>query len=291
MIKIQNIKKLTMQLLMIIAIIAWGSAWVNLKIVTEYINEFEALFFRFFISSIILLPILLYRKESLKLDIQNFLVLFFSSLLMIGYLKYIFLGTQLGTASLASTLSSILIPIFTFLFLWIIGKNSISKKEIFALCLGTLGIAMILNIWTIPLHEILVPYNLYLFLASSLWAILAIIKGYSKISPLLFTFYLSLFITILDMIFFVDVFAIEYTKLDHTFWLNIALLSLVATTFANLIYFMAIEKIGANKASSFMFLEPFVAIALSAFFLKETITISLIIGTTLTLIAVKFLND
>jgi drug/metabolite transporter (DMT)-like permease len=284
-------KKLTIQLLMLVAVIFWGVSWVNLKIVTTYINEFEALFFRFFISTILLFPILIYRKESLKLGKKNFLILFFSSLLMIGYLKYVFLGTQLGTASLASTLSSVLIPIFTFIFLWIMGKNSISKKQVFALALGTFGVALILNIWTIPLQEILVPYNLYLFLASMLWAILAIIKGYSEISPLLFTFYLSLFITILDVLFFIDIFAIEYAKFDYIFWLNISLLSLVATTFANLIYFMAVEKIGVNKASSFMFLEPFIAIFSSIIFLGEKITFSLILGTILTIVAVKFLND
>jgi len=284
-------QKLTMQLLMLVAVIFWGISWVNLKIVTTYINEFEALFFRFFISTIVLFPILLYRKESLKLGKKNFLILFSSSLLMIGYLKYVFLGTQLGTASLASTLSSVLIPIFTFIFLWFMGKNSISKKQVFALALGTFGVALILNIWTIPLQEILVPYNLYLFLASMLWAVLAILKGYSEISPLLFTFYLSLFITILDVLFFVDIFTIEYTKLDYMFWLNISLLSLVATTFANLIYFMAVEKIGVTKASSFMFLEPFIAIFSSIIFLGEKITFSLIIGTVLTIIAVKFLND
>jgi len=284
-------KKLTMQLLMLVAVIFWGVSWVNLKIVTTYINEFEALFFRFFISTILLFPILIYRKESLKLGKKNFLILFFSSLLMIGYLKYVFLGTQLGTASLASTLSSVLIPIFTFIFLWIMGKNSISKKQVFALALGTFGVALILNIWTIPLQEILVPYNLYLFLASMLWAILAIIKGYSEISPLLFTFYLSLFITILDVLFFIDIFAIEYAKFDYIFWLNISLLSLVATTFANLIYFMAVEKIGVNKACSFMFLEPFIAIFSSIIFLGEKITFSLILGTILTIVAVKFLND
>jgi len=280
-----------MQILMFIAVIFWGISWVNLKIVTTYINEFETLFFRFLISTITLFPILLYKKESLKLGKINFIILLLSSLLMIGYLKYVFLGTQLGTASLASTLSSVLIPIFTFIFLWFMGKNSISKKQVFALALGTFGVALILNIWTIPLKEILVPYNLYLFLASILWAILAIIKGYSDISPLLFTFYLSLFITILDVLFFVDISTIEYLKFDYIFWLNISLLSLVATTIANLIYFIAVEKIGVNQASSFMFLEPFIAIFSSIIFLEEKITFSLIIGAILTIIAVKFLND
>ena len=54
---------------------------------------------------------------------------------------------------------------------------------------------------------------------------------------------------------------------------------------------MAVKQIGVNQASSFMFLEPFIAIFFSIIFLGEKITLSLIIGTILTIVAVKFLND
>ena len=66
---------------------------------------------------------------------------------------------------------------------------------------------------------------------------------------------------------------------------------LAATTFGNTIYFLCIEKLGAKEANSFIFLVPFSAISLGAVFLDESISISIIIGTILTLIAVKLLNN
>lgn len=68
-------------------------------------------------------------------------------------------------------------------------------------------------------------------------------------------------------------------------------ISILASTFANTIYFLGIEKLGASEVSSFIFLVPFAAITLSAIFLQEEITYSIVIGTILTLIAVKILNN
>ncbi len=68
-------------------------------------------------------------------------------------------------------------------------------------------------------------------------------------------------------------------------------LAIAASTFANTIYFLGIEKLGASEVSTFIFLVPFAAITLSAIFLKEDITFSIVIGTILTIIAVKILNN
>ena len=54
---------------------------------------------------------------------------------------------------------------------------------------------------------------------------------------------------------------------------------------------MGIEKLGASEVSSFIFLVPFAAILLSAIFLQETISTSIIGGTILALVSVKILND
>ena len=69
------------------------------------------------------------------------------------------------------------------------------------------------------------------------------------------------------------------------------MLGIFASTFANTIYFLGIEKLGANEVSSFIFLVPFAAIFFSAIFLNESITYTTIIGTVMIIIAVKILNN
>jgi drug/metabolite transporter (DMT)-like permease len=69
------------------------------------------------------------------------------------------------------------------------------------------------------------------------------------------------------------------------------LISLLSTTFANTVYFIGIEKLGAGEVSSFVFLVPFAAIGLSIPFLGEEISTWMIVGTVMTLLAVKILNN
>ena len=79
--------------------------------------------------------------------------------------------------------------------------------------------------------------------------------------------------------------------MDWIFWLNFLVITIIGTTFATSIYFVAITKIGANEASSFIFLVPFNAIFLSWFFLDEPIYFTTIAGTILTITAVSMLNN
>lgn len=97
--------------------------------------------------------------------------------------------------------------------------------------------------------------------------------------------------TILVVIFFLDFKAINYQSFDWIFWVNILILSVISTTFATTVYFVGIEKLGANEVSSFVFLVPFFAILFSVIFLKEHISLSIILGTVMTIYAVKILNN
>ena len=90
---------------------------------------------------------------------------------------------------------------------------------------------------------------------------------------------------------FVDIQNIQYESFDFVFWLNLFIISFIASTYSNTVYFLGIETLGAGEVSSFIFLVPFAAISLSAIFLEEHISVSIIVGTILTLLAVKILNN
>jgi len=284
--------KNTFYFLLFLAMIAWGASWVNVKVLSSYINEFEMVFFRFVITAITMIPIIIFLRKSFKIDLKSLLIVVVTSIAFIAYMKYFFLGTKFGTASLAGAFVTTLIPINTFLILALFKVKKICRGDIFALVLGGIGVLTMLNIWSFGLNKIMVIQNLYFILASVLWPIVTILSSKStKVSPIVFTFYLYIITVIFDVIFFMDIGQIEFNKFDSIFWLNIFILTIIGTTFANTVYFLGIEKLGASQASSFIFLVPFAAILLSAIFLKETISISIVVGTILTLISVKILNN
>lgn len=279
-------------ILLFFAMIAWGGSWVNVKVLSGYINEFEMVFARFFITALTMVPIILFLRKSFKINFKTFLLVIVTSIAFIAYMKYFFLGTKYGTASLGGAFVTSLIPINTFLILALMKVKSITTKDIFALMLGSIGVMTMLNVWSFNSEEIFTVHNLYFLLASFLWPIVTILSSKSiKISPIVFSFYLYVVTVIIMLVGFVDIGTIEYEKFDSIFWFNILMISIVASTYANTIYFLGIESLGAGEVSTFIFLVPFAAITLSAIFLGETINLSIIIGTILTLLAVKILNN
>jgi drug/metabolite transporter (DMT)-like permease len=239
-----------------------------------------------------MVPIIWYMRLSFKIDIKSLLLALLTSLVFIVYLKYYFLGTKLGTASLGGAFVTTLVPIITFVMLVFLGSKKVERKDIFALFLGAVGVLTILDIWNTPFEMLFNQANIYFVVAAFGWSILTILSSKStKVSPIIFTFYLYVITVILDVLFLVDVSTIHVQNFDNTFWINIFVITIIASTFSNTIYFLGVEKLGTAEVSSFIFLVPFSAIGLSVIFLDEAFSYSMIFGTFLTIVAVKILNN
>jgi len=278
--------------LLFLSMVAWGASWINVKIICHYIDVYEMIFMRYFISAVAMVPIIIMLKQSFKIDFKSFLLVLLSSLVLIAYMNFYYLGTKYGTASLGGAMVTTLIPINTFIILALMRTKKVTRKDTFALGLGAVGVLTMLNVWSLDNKEIFLIQNLYFFLGSILWAVLTIISSKStKISPIVFTFYMYVVMIVLVWTFVIDSSIIISHEYDSKFWINMLCMSLLSTTFANTVYFVGIEKLGAREVSSFSFLVPFAAIVLSAIFLDETISIAMVAGTILTIVAVKMLND
>lgn len=272
--------------------IAWGSSWVNAKVLSSYINEYEMIFLRNFFTIVTLIPVLIATKKYFYINKKSLALAVLASVVMIVYMKCYFLGTKFGTASLGGALVTTLIPINTFLIMALFFGKKILKKDFIALSIGALGVLTILNVWSFSYEQIFSTQNIYFLFASILWPILTIVSSKAiGTSPIVFSFYIYVISGIMVLIFFMDIDQMPFSTFDAIFWLNILSLSVVSTTFGTSLYFIGIEKLGASEVSSFIFLVPFAAISLSAIFLDEKISISIIIGTLLTIVAVKNLNN
>ena len=279
-------------ILLTFAMFAWGASWVNAKVLTSYIDPFEITFLRFGIAALTLAPLLIFLKRSFKIDRESLLIALAAAIVNVFYMKYFLLGTKFGTAGLGGAFVTTMVPINTFIIMALFFGRKISMKDFFALIMGGFGVLMILGVWTLSMDEVLTRHNFYFVLASLLWPVLTIVSSKAtKVNALVFIFYMYLFTTLIVALFFVDLSFISAVHYDAKFIFNLLSISIVATTFATSVYFLGIEKLGTNEVSSFIFLVPFFAIGLSAFFLGEKIGYHVILGTILTIIAVSLLNN
>ncbi len=278
---------------MILSMIFWGASWINIKVLSNYINQYEVIFLRMGISVLTMIPILIYLKLDFKINIKTTILILFASFILILYSIFFYLGVKNGTAGLGGALVTTLIPINTFVLIALLSKRVISLKHSFALILGAFGVLTMLNIWEFNINDIFSIQNIYFLLASALWPILTIISSKAiKINPLIFTFYVYLISSIIVYLFFVDftVFEKSYNS-NYIFWINILALSVLATTIATSVYFVGVEKLGTKEVTSFIFLVPSSALILSAIFLNEKISFNTVFGTLCTIVAIYILND
>ena len=273
--------------------IFWGIAWVNTKILTAYVNEYELVFLRMGICFLSMFPIIYFSNLSFKINLKSFYLILIASVFLVLYSIVFFLGVQHGTPGFGGALVTTLIPINTFILIALINRKTISLKHSFALILGGFGVLTMLNVWNFNPNEIFSKDNIYFLMASILWPLLTIVSAKdSKTNGLVFTFYVYVISTFVVYLFFVDNSVFEkVASFDTTFWLNMFMITILSTTFATSIYFIAIAKIGTKEATTFIFLVPASAMASSAIYLGEEISFNTILGTICTIIAIYILNN
>jgi EamA-like transporter family. len=112
-----------------------------------------------------------------------------------------------------------------------------------------------------------------------------------SIHPVVLSFYVYLFATLIDWLVFFNPSSGSIFNMDQTFWLGFVFLAVGSTTFATTMYFLGVQKLGSNKGSVFTFLVPFFAIGLSAILLGELLQLTTLIGVVMTIVSLITLNN
>ncbi len=269
----------------------WASSFVSAKVLALYINEHELVTYRYLITTLTMVPVLWALKIPFKIDIMSFIIATISAIFLVAYTKLFFLGTDASTANFSGALITTLMPIIVYVILIFSGKKRPKTKDWLALLIGIVGVSIMINIWQFKFDEVLNAATLLLVWAAFSFALLSISTSYNeKVNPLSFSFYIYLVATLLNSIFFFDIVNGSILVMDKYFWFNMMLMSVGSTTFATTIYFFGMQKLGA-KATVYTFLVPFFVILLGVIFLGESIHISTVIGSTITIIALLVINN
>ena len=84
---------------MALAMISWGIAWTNAKIVNDYFSYSNLVFMRYFSSFIVFIPILFFRRKKFqKPSLSTLLNILSISILYYLYNIFFFVGTDVGSA-------------------------------------------------------------------------------------------------------------------------------------------------------------------------------------------------
>jgi len=278
---------------MVFAMITWGYSWVGAKILGPYGHVSTKIFLRFFFASIALIPILLKYHIPFKIDKKGFMFILWNSISLCSYNYFYFKSTHMGLAGVGGVLVTTLNPILTSLFVFsFLDRSSAKLKEFVGLIMGLAGGGIIMRLWEMDIALMISSGNIFYILASCSWVSVTITSQKSKnhIHFLTYSFWSFLSSSLLSLSF-CEIESISQTiNYDWIYWLNIFLLSIVVMSFANTMYFFASSKIGAVKASSFIFVVPLTAIIFSKIILNEQVLYTTVLGGVLSVIAVYLIN-
>nr|WP_294858216.1 DMT family transporter [uncultured Fluviicola sp.] len=282
----------TLTILMILSMIIWGVSWPANKVLTTFAAPVDLGVFRYGFVVISLLLLLIPLRTKLVISKKGIPFLLISGILMASY-NYTFLaGLQNGNPGAGGILVTTLNPVMAYGLGMLIDWKRPSKNEFIGLLFGIIAGLTLLKIWG---NEAIFakPGNLYFLLSALIWAVMSKFTSKSAKygSPFAFTWWMYL-VTFLCIVPFCNPTAIGklIQSTDIHFWGNILFSSVITVTLATTTYFFATSKIGAEKASSFIFIVPFSAAVFSFAILGENLEIHTIIGGILGIAAVYMIN-
>tara|TARA_Y100001978_G_C23614533_1_gene395223 strand:+ start:12 stop:875 length:864 start_codon:yes stop_codon:yes gene_type:complete len=241
-----------------------------------------AIFLRYAVASLIILPFVPYQKNLIgnyKQNIKYFLSIAVGSIfLTLGLLtSVIFIEVSL------TILIFCLYPIYVLLYSIIIDKEKILLTVKILFLITFLGIVMVLG----PSFKVINFLGILLAIIASLGATSMIIinqkMSLKNISPIP----INIFINIFNTLFFFVILKIFFS-LSFSFSINIYLLILIPSvcySFALLSQLIAIPKIGQSYTALFLYLEPVVGVLGAVYLLKENLETYQIAGACIVIVS------
>lgn len=275
--------------LMSLAMISWAIAWTNAKIVGEYLSYYNLIFLRFIFGFLSLIPFVIIKKASFP-SIKQFKYLILPAILFFIYNVAFFKGAHLGLAGKGAIIVTTLNPLITVLLVSML-KKRITKNEIIGMVFGILGGLIIMNVFIDGLGIVFSSKNIYFLICAITWGVMtiSITSGQKIINPYMFIC-LCYFITALLSIPFANFEEIIQSDFDFRFYINFFLVSIGAMSFGTSVYIYSTPILGPSKASVFIFSVPFLAMLTANIVFNEIITVNIVIGGLLSLIAIYIVN-
>lgn len=277
---------------MLVSMFCWGLSWASGKVLSGYGATTSIALFRLSITFIALLGILFFIKERMAVKANGWLPLIAASVFMTIYNYLFFEGLLHGKPGAGGVLVTTLNPIISYGIMLLAVWRKPTKNETIGLIIGVIAGAILLKVWD-NWHSILSSGNIYFVLATFTWAILSLFTSKSSRygSPIAYSLWMYGSCSVLMfLITSMSSNVALFQAADTLFWLNMLFSAVITTSFATTFYFVATARLGAGKASSFIFLVPFSAALGSWVFLQEQPQIHTIIGGLLGIAAVYIIN-
>ena len=257
-------------------VLVWGANYVVGKWGMEGFDPLTFTVIRF-VGATPLMFLLLYALEkNLRIELKDCWELAMLGLIGITIYQTLFMASvKYATATNASLMLAIS-PVFTAIFAWLAGQERLGPKGRLGSALSLVGVVFVLLFGT---NKLAVGWDvlrgdLIAILASSVWGLYPVLakRMLSKYSALKTMTYSSLFGTIfLLLVGSNGVLALTWSEIPFAAWGSMVYSIALVTVFGLVVWYHAINRIGANRVMAHMYAVPAVAVITAAIILREQV--------------------
>lgn len=278
--------------LLVLSMIGWGGTWTSAKLIAGAASLELVVFWRFALTTFPLAVVLLATREPLAMSWRSLPGLVAAAAAMTAYNHLFFAGVRAGLAGTGGVIVTSLNPVFTFLAMLAIERRKPGAVEAVGALLGIAGGAILLGVWRFGGRELAASGNLFFLLAALTWTAVTLLsqRVQRRVSFLAYSFYVNALSALMNLPWAVREGLLVRVDDPTVFWLNLAYLAFVGTAFATTVFFRASLRLGAQRASSFIFLVPALAPLISWLAIGETPARATLLGGPLAVLAVYLIN-
>ncbi len=248
----------------------WSSAFTSARVIVEYAPPLTALALRFLISGLIGVAVAFWLGQSMRLSRRQWLgVLIFGVCQNALYLGLNFVAMQTVEASLAAIIASTM-PLLVAVAGWLVFGTRVRPLGIAGLMAGLIGVSLIMGARLQGGTDL---YGLALCVVGVVAltvATLAVLGASSGGNVLMIV---GLQMLVGSAVLWAPALALESWVVTWSWQLIVAFVytTLVPGLAATLVWFLLVGRIGAVKASTFHFLNPFLGVLVAWALLGEAL--------------------
>lgn len=266
--------KLLSLIFIVLLFFASNSILARMAIATQNIDPFTFTFLRTISAMFVLLAIFFYKNRNLRIALKtNYLsgFMFFLYAICFSY-SYINMLAGIGTLILFTVVQ------LTMIILALLSQEKITLNISLGIIIAFVGLVYLLY----PKDDFTLSYfhTFLMFLSGIAWAIFSVLGKKSQNATLdtADSFFKATIFTLIFGIFYIFIFESSF-KINFTTFIMATISGSITTAFGVFLWYKILPKIEIITASLVQLVVPILAIFLSVIFLKESITLELIIST------------
>ncbi len=270
-------------------VVMWSSAFTSAHIAVSYMSPLLLLSARFLISGLIAVSIAKLLGQHIALSAKQWGAVVLFGLLQNGvYLGANFVAMQWIEAGLAAIIASML-PLLVALLSWVFFKERLPKLGVAGLFAGLAGVVIIM--WSRLSGGADIAGVVLAFLGvGALGLATLLVRGATASGNVLMVVGLQMLVASAALFPVSLVFETWHVVWSWQLIAAFTYTTLVPGVLATLVWFTLVQRIGAVRAATYHFLNPFLGVAIAALVVGESLSVQDVVGVliiTLGIIAVQ----